>query len=68
MQQLSQKLICGLFIDVMEWTAVPIKQRGMSAVSASVLRSIYSCGQLGSAAVCIKVIHSISLTLTTVFT
>lgn len=30
MQQISQKLICGLFIDVMKWTAVHIKWRGMS--------------------------------------
>lgn len=33
MQQISQKLISGLFVDVMKWTAVHIKWRGMSIES-----------------------------------
>lgn len=33
MQQISQKLTCGLFIDVMKWTAAHIKRRGMSVDS-----------------------------------
>lgn len=67
MQQISQTLLCGPFIDAVKRTAARIKLRGMSVGSTCNRERAVQYMLLRTAAVCVKVTHSISLTLPTVF-
>ena len=67
MQQISQTLLCGLFIDAVKRTAARIKLRGMSVGSACDCERAAQYMLPRTTAVCVKVTHSISLTLPSVF-